>query len=70
MFVWNYGLLSIKCIFNMHFHFLCSKNIHVHAHAYISFLPRTNLAGDSGGTQNITNVRRDSKAQGKIKIKV
>lgn len=38
--------------------------------ACVSFLPRTNLAGDSGGTQNITNVRRDSKAQGKIKIKV
>lgn len=38
--------------------------------ACVSFLPRTNLAGDSGGTQNITNVRRDSKAQGKIKMKV
>lgn len=69
MFVWNYGLLSIKCIFNMHFHFLYSKE-YTCTCACVSFLPRTNLAGDSGGTQNITNVRRDSKAQGKIKMKV
>lgn len=34
----------------------------------IYFLPRTNFAGDSGGTQNITNVSKDNKAHGKIKM--
>ena len=34
------------------------------------YSPKTSLAGDSGGTQNIVNVRQDNKAHGNIKIKL